>query len=100
GRVALLAVGELAGQACDVERALAAGELARLARRFARLRRLDHFADDDARFLRMFLEPLRQEFTDQALDDRPHLGGDQLVLGLRGEFRVRALDAQDAGQAL
>src|SRR6185312_10703073 len=37
-RIALLAVSELARQARDVERALAAGELARLARRFARLR--------------------------------------------------------------
>ena len=31
--------------------------------------------------------------------DRADLGGDQLVLGLRGEFRVRHLDRQDAGQA-
>ena len=47
GRVALLAVGELAGQRGDVERALAAGQLARLARRLARGRRLDDLADDD-----------------------------------------------------
>ena len=47
GRIALLAVGELARQARDVERALAPGQLARLARRLARLRRLDHLADDD-----------------------------------------------------
>ena len=60
GRVALLTVGEFAGQARDVERAFAAGELARLARRFARLRRLDHLADDHPRVLRMLLEPLRQ----------------------------------------
>src|SRR4029078_1035094 len=38
--VALLAVGELAGQAHPVENALAARELARLARRFARPRRI------------------------------------------------------------
>ena len=45
--IALLAIGELAGQAGDVERALAARQFARLARRLARLRRLDHLADDD-----------------------------------------------------
>ena len=48
GRVALLAIGELAGQAGDVERALAPGQFARLARRFARGGGLDHLADDDA----------------------------------------------------
>ena len=100
GRVALLAVGELAGQAGDVERALAPGQLAGLARRLARLRRLDHLADDDARLLRMLLEPLRQQLADEALDDGPHFRGHELVLGLRGEFRVGAFDAQNAGQAL
>src|SRR5260370_1395046 len=55
GRVALLAVGELARQACDVERALAARQLARFPRRLPRLRRLDHLAADDARLLRMLL---------------------------------------------
>jgi hypothetical protein len=35
GRVALLAVGEFSGQGGDVERALAPGEFAGLARRFA-----------------------------------------------------------------
>jgi hypothetical protein len=55
--IALLAVGELAGQAGDVERALAAGQLARLARRLARLRRLDTLPTTLG-FLRMLLEPL------------------------------------------
>ena len=48
-RVPLLAVGELAGQVRDVDRALAAGELARLARGLARLRRLDDLAHDHPR---------------------------------------------------
>ncbi len=47
GRIALLAVGELAGQRGDVERALAAGQLARLAGGLARGGGLDHLADDD-----------------------------------------------------
>ena len=100
GRIALLTVGELAGQARDVERALAAGEFAGLARRLARLRRLHHLADDHPRLLRMLLEPLREQVVDQPLDHRAHLGGDQLVLGLGREFRIGAFDAEHAGQAL
>ena len=38
--------------------------------------------------------------ADDALDHRAHLGGDQLVLGLRRELGVRHLDRQHAGQAL
>ena len=34
------------------------------------------------------------------LDDRPHLGGDELVLRLRGEFRIRHLDRDDRRQPL
>ena len=45
GRVAFLAIGQLAGQAAAVERALAPDEVARLARRFARARRVDRLAD-------------------------------------------------------
>ena len=54
----------------------------------------------DPRLGRMLLEPLLEELVDQPLDHRPDLRGHQLVLGLRGEFRVGALDAEDAGQAL
>ena len=99
-RVLLLAVGELAGQRGDVEGALAAGELARLARRFARGGGLDDLADDDLGFGRVLLEPGGERLADQAFDHRPHLGGDQLVLGLRGELRVRHLDREHAGEAL
>ena len=48
----------------------------------------------------MLLEPARHALVDQSLDDRGHLGADQLVLGLRGELGVRHLDGQHAGQAL
>jgi hypothetical protein len=44
--VALAAVGQLAGQAAAVERALAAGQVAGLAGRLARARRLDGLVDD------------------------------------------------------
>ena len=57
GRIALLAIGELAGQRGDVERALAPRQLARLARGFAGGGGLDHLADDDLGLGGMFLEP-------------------------------------------
>src|SRR5690606_6552517 len=52
-RILLLAIGELAREPGDVERALAARHLARLARRFARACRLDDLADDRLRVRRM-----------------------------------------------
>ena len=48
----------------------------------------------------MLLEPGLEHVVDHALDHRPHLGGDELVLGLRGEFRVGHLDRQNRGEAL
>jgi hypothetical protein len=94
--IALLAVGELAGQGIHVERALAPGQLARLAGRFAGGGGLDHLADDRLGFRRMLLEPGGEAVVDGALDRRADLGGNQLVLGLRGELRVRDLDRQHA----
>ena len=47
----------------------------------------------------MLLEPVLQSLVDDVLDHRPHFRGDQLVLGLRGEFRIRHLDRQHRGQA-
>src|SRR5262249_19405563 len=99
-RIALLAVSELAGQRGDVERAFAARELARLARRLARGRGLDHLADDRLGLRGMLLEPGLESFVDHALDYGPHLGGHELVLGLRGELRVRDLHGEHRGQTL
>ncbi len=100
GRIALLAVGELARQVGDVEHALAPRQLARLARRLARGRGLDHLADDRPRRRRVLLEPAVQGVADQALHHGLDLGADQLVLGLRAELRVRHLDREHAGQPL
>ena len=94
----LLAVGELAGQRGNAERALA-GQFARLAGGFARGSRLDHLADDDFRFGRMLLEPRRQRLVEDVLDHGAHFRGHQLVLGLRGEFRVRHLHRKHGGEA-
>ena len=84
----------------DVERGLAARQLARLARRLAGRGGLGDLADDDLGLGRMLLEPGAELLVDDVLDHRPDFGGDQLVLGLRREFRIRHLDREHAGQAL
>ena len=61
-RILFLAVRELAGQARDVERALASRQLARLARRFARTRRVDDLGDDGLRLRRMSRAGTRRAF--------------------------------------
>src|SRR4029453_17955654 len=60
GRVALLAVGELPWQRSPVERALAAGQLLRLARGLTDPGGLDPLGDDATRLRRMLLEVDRQ----------------------------------------
>ncbi len=91
-RIALLAVGELAGQRVHVECALAPGEVARLARGFAGGGGLDHLADDVLGFRRVLLEPGGKPVVDDAFDRRTDFGRDQLVLGLRRELRIGNLD--------
>ncbi len=98
--VALRAVGELAGQVRGVERALAAGEVARLARGLAGARGLDALLDDPPRLARVLLEVLGELLVDHLLDPALDLGGDQLVLGLRGELGVLDLDRDDGRQPL
>jgi len=52
-----------------------------------------------ARFGRVFPEPFRQFVIHDRFHHRTDFGGDELVLGLAGEFRVRYLYGQDTGQA-
>ena len=95
--IALLAVGELAGQRAAVERALAAHQIARLARRLARACRIDrlhHHALGDCRVL---LEVRAQTIVDDRLDDALDLGVAELRLRLALELRLRNLDADDRG---
>ncbi|GJE72869.1 hypothetical protein CHKEEEPN_4430 [Methylorubrum podarium] len=99
-RIALLTVGELAGQRGDVERALAGDGLAGLACRLAGGRRQNHLGHHRPGLGRVFLQPGRETLVEDVLDRRADLGGDELVLRLRGEFRVRDLDGDDGGQAL
>ena len=59
-RIFFLAVGQLAGQAGDIQRALAARQVAGLARGFAGARGVDDLAGDGAGFVRVFLQELLQ----------------------------------------
>jgi hypothetical protein len=97
--ILFLAIGQLAGQAGDIQRALAAGQVAGLARSLARARRVDDLAGDGTGLVRVFLQELLQTCTERALNNRPDLGTDQLFLGLRGKARVRHLDRQHRDHA-
>ena len=99
GGILFLAVGELARQRGDAERVLAR-QLARFSRGLAGGGGLDHLADDDLGLRRMFLEPGLQRLVDDVLDHGADFGGDQLVLGLRRELRVRHLHRQHGGETL
>ena len=65
-RIALLAVGQLAGQAAGIERAFAPGQVAGLAGRFAGARRIDRLADDLLHHRGILVEKLAQLFVDRA----------------------------------
>ena len=97
-RIALLAVGQLAGQRAAVERALAAHEIAGLAGRLARTGGVDRLADDAPRHGRVLFEIGAETVVDDRLDNPLHLGVPQLGLRLAFELRVRDLDADDGGQ--
>ena len=98
-RILFLAVGQLARQAGDVERTLAAGEVARLARRFARTRGVDDLAGDRARLVRALLQEFLELGADHRFHGRAHFRRDQLFLGLRTEARVGHLHRQHGDHA-
>ena len=98
GRIALLTISELAWQAGDAHRALAA-HFARAASGFARGGGIDHLLDDRLGIAGVFLEPFAHFVAHQRFERRAHFGRDQLVFGLAGELGVRQLDADDGGQA-
>ena len=100
GRVALLAVGELARQRHPVERALADDEVARLAGGLAGARGREALLDDPAAVGRVLLEVLGDRLGERALDLARDLGVAELGLGLALELRLGELDADDRGQAL
>src|SRR5690606_25479016 len=78
--VALLAVGQLAGQRQAVEHALSRDRLAGLAGGRSRARREDRLFHDRARRLGVFLELARQLVGHRLRDEAGDLAGDELVL--------------------
>ena len=100
GRVALLAVGQLARQRQAVEGALADDQVARLARGLAGAGRRQALLDDPAAVGRVLVEVLAEAVGDRGLDLALDLGVAELGLGLALELRVGQLDADDRGQTL
>ena len=97
-RVALLAVGELSREARAVERALAARQLARFARRLARAHGIGALLRDRARDRGILLELGRELLVEQVRDQTRDLAVAELGLGLALELRVRELHRDNGGQ--
>ena len=99
--VAHRAVGELAGQRRVLQRRLAPGEVARLARRLARPRgRRPPCVTISPRLGRVLLEELGQALVDGRLDEALDRRVAELGLGLALELRVGDLHGDDRGEAL
>src|SRR5690606_6783450 len=92
--IALLAVGEFAGETGDVQRALATRHLPRFARRFARPCCLDYLERDGTCVVRVLEEKLFKLLADDRLDDALHLRRDQLLLRLGRELGIRNLHGE------
>ena len=99
-RIALGAVGQLAGQRGRIERALAPGQLARLARRRAGAGGEHRLLDDAPRDAGILLEEGTELVVDDGRDDPLDLAVAELGLGLAFELGLRHLDADDGREAL
>src|SRR5579875_173383 len=94
------AIRELAGEGADVERVLAAHEIARLPRRLTRPRGLGGFGHDLARVARVRLQELREPLADDRLHQALDLRVAELGLRLPLKLGVRQLERDHRGQAL
>ncbi len=99
-RVLERAVGELARQRRVLERALAARQLARLARGETGARGRDRLRDDLPRLGRVLLEELGELLVDDCLDEALDRRVAELRLRLSLELRVAQLHGDDGGEAL
>ena len=97
-RIALLAIGQLAGQAAGIHGRFAARELAGLARGFAGARGVNALADDAARDGGMLVEIFAQAFVDELLDLALDVAI-ELALGLPLELRLRQLHGNHGDQS-
>ncbi len=98
-RVLLLAIGQLARQAGDIQHALAPVQLLGLARGFTGAGGVHHLGADHLGFARALQQEFLELLHDQLLDRHLDLGGDQLFLGLRGELGVAHFHRQHRDQA-
>src|SRR3546814_18624364 len=89
--VAFLTIGELAGQARDVHRALAPRQFARLFRGFARRGGVDDLLDHRLGISGLFLEPFGLPVGHQAFARLAHPRRHRLALGLPAELRLEEL---------
>ena len=99
GRVFFLAVSQFARQAGDIQRAFTTGHLTGFTRRFTRTRRVDHLADDQLGFVRVFQQEVGEVLAHFLFDRGLHFGRHQLVFGLGAELRIRHFYRNDRGQA-
>ena len=100
GRIAFLAVGQLARQGHAVEGTLADDQVAGLARGLAGARRRQALLDDPPTVGGVLVQVLAEAVGDRRLDLALDLGVAQLGLGLALELRIGQLDADDRRQAL
>ena len=99
-RVALLAVGQLAGQRCTLQGALADDQVAGLAGGLAGARGGQRLLDDAPAVARVLVQVLAEALGDGRLDLALDVGVAELGLGLAFELRLGQLDADDRRQAL
>ncbi len=97
-RILLLTVGKLARQAGDIQRAFAPGHFPCLARSLTGAGSVDHLADYRLRLVWMLQQEVGEVLAHLLFHRGLHLGGNQLVLGLGTELRIRHLDRDDRGQ--
>src|SRR5208282_5082446 len=97
GGVALLAIGQLPGQAAGVHGGLAAGELAGLSRGLAGACGVNALGDDAAADGGVLVEVFAQFLVDELLDAALDVAV-QLALGLAFELGLRELDGNHADQ--
>ena len=98
--VFFVAVGQLAGHAVCLQRALAAHQVARFLRRGARAGGLGRFLQNCLGDGRVFLKILAQRLVHKAGDQRLDVGVAQLGLGLALELRLLQFHADDRDQTL
>ncbi len=99
GRVFLLAVRQLAGQAGNIQGTLTTGHFPRLARRIPGASSIDDLRGNGFGFLRIFQQIILEQLTHGLLDRTFHFGRDQLVFGLAGEFGIRHRHGNHRGEA-